>query len=89
MSLQTIQEQLRAKQSTYKAVVKAGKQILSQKSGEDAEILQKRLDELEQKWNKVFQMSANWQQRLEKTRDELSMCLCYIDNFCHNATQYS
>ena len=72
MSLQAVQKQLGAKQSTHKAVGKAGKQVLSQKSGEDAETLQKKLDELEQKWNEVCQMSANWQQRLESTRDELS-----------------
>ena len=61
-----------AKQSTHKAVGKAGKQVLSQKSGEDAETLQNKLDELEQKWNEVCQLSANWQQKLESTRDELS-----------------
>ena len=78
MSLQAIQEQLEAKQSTHKVVSKAGKQALSQKSREDTEILQKKLDELEQKLNEVSQMSANWQQRLENTRDELSKCHCYI-----------
>ena len=78
MSLQAVQKQLGAKQSTHKAVGKAGKQVLSQKSGEDAETLQKKLDELEQKWNEVCQMSANWQQRLESTRDELSKCHCHI-----------
>ena len=78
MSLQAVQEQLRAKQSTHKAVGKAGKQALSQKSGEDAEILQKKLDELKQKWNEVLQMSTNWLQRLENTCDELSKCRCYI-----------
>ena len=59
-------------------MVEAGKQVLSQKSGEDAEILQKKLNKLEQKWNEVFQMSANWQQRLENTRDELSECHCLL-----------
>ena len=50
--------------------------MLSQKSGEDAETLQKKLDELEQKWNEVCQFSANWQQKLESTRDELSKATC-------------
>ena len=45
---------------------------MSQKTGEDAESLQKKLDELGQKWTEVCQMSANWQQKLERTRDELS-----------------
>ena len=51
---------------------KAGKQLLSQKSGEDAETLQRKLDDLEQKWSEVCQLSADWQQKLERTRGELS-----------------
>ena len=78
MSLQAIQEQLEAKQSTHEVVSKAGKQGLLQKSGEDAEILQKNLDKLELMWSEVCQMSANRQERLENTRDELSMCHCCI-----------
>ena len=69
---QAVQKQLGAKQSTHKAVGKAGKQLMSQKSGEDAATLQKKLEDLEQKWNKVCQLSADWQQKLERTRGELS-----------------
>lgn len=71
-----MQKQLGAKQSTHKAVGKAGKQLLSQKTGEDAETLQKKLDDLEHKWSEVCQMSANWQQKLERTREELSKREC-------------
>lgn len=55
---------------------KAGKQLMSQKTGEDAKLLQKKLDELEQKWTEVCQLSADWQQKLERTRDELSKMDC-------------
>lgn len=72
LTSQAVQKQLGAKQSTHKAVGKAGKQLLSQKTGKDAEMLQKKLDELEQKWTEVCQLSANWQQKLERTREELS-----------------
>ena len=61
-----------AKQTTHKAVGKAANQLVSQKTGEDAEMLQKKLDDLEQKWTEVCQLSANWQQKLERTREELS-----------------
>ncbi|XP_065889965.1 microtubule-actin cross-linking factor 1-like isoform X3 [Dysidea avara] len=66
-----LQKQLGAKQSTHKAVGKAGKQLLSQKTGEDGESLKKKLEDLEQKWSDVCMLSADWQQKLEKTRVEL------------------
>lgn len=61
-----------AKQSTHKAVGKAGKQLVAQQTGQEAEALQRKLDDLEQKWNDVCKLSADWQQKLERTREELS-----------------
>ena len=69
---QVLQKQLGAKHSTLKAVGKAGNQLLSQKTGEDGELLKKKLEDLEQKWGDVCTLSADWQQKLEKTRAELS-----------------
>ena len=58
---------------------KAGKQLLSQKTGEDGESLKKKLEDLEQKWSDVCMLSADWQQKLEKTRVELSKhAVCYM-----------
>ena len=70
VSLQAIHKQLGAKQLTYEAVRKAGKQLVSQKNADD-EVLQKKIDDLEQKWNEVCKLSADWQQKLDRIYGEL------------------
>ena len=70
VSLQAIQRQLGAKKLTYTAVMKTSKQLVSQKS-EDDETLQKKLDDLEQKWNEVCKLSADRQQKLDRVYREL------------------
>ena len=59
-------------QSTHEAVERAGKQLVSQQTGENAEALQRNLENLEQKWNEVCQLLAIQQQKLERTHEELS-----------------
>ena len=70
VSLQAIHEQLGTKQLTYEAVTKAGKQLVSQKNADD-EALQKKIDDLEQKWNEVCKLSADRQQKLDRIYGEL------------------
>ena len=68
--LQAIQKQLEAKQFTYTAVRETSKQLVSQKSEYD-ETLQKKLDDLEQKWNEVCKLSTDRQHKLERIYKEL------------------
>ena len=84
VSLQAIHKQLGAKQLTYEAVRKARKQLVSQKNADD-EALQKKIDDLEQKWNEVCKLSANRQQKLDRIYGELgnkkSYCMLIVMHF--------
>ena len=85
VSLQAIHEQLGAKQLTYEAVTKAGKQLVSQKNADDDEALQKKIDDLEQKWNEVCKLSADRQQKLDRIYGELGnkkpYCMLIVMHF--------
>lgn len=63
--LQTLQKQLGAKLSSKNAVVKAGKQLMKHKTGDDKTLLKKKLQNLEKEWEKVCQVSVDRQDRLE------------------------
>ena len=46
-------------------MVKAGKQLMKHKMGEDKAVLKKKLQNLEKEWEKVCQVSVDRQDRLE------------------------
>ena len=69
---QGLQKQLQIKQSTYKTVVEVGKQLLSQNTGEDEESFKRKLEDLEQMWSGICQLSDKRQQKLERSQVELS-----------------
>lgn len=63
--LQAFQKQLGARNSSLNSVLKAGKLLLKQKEGEDAETLQAKLDKAQQMWDSVCQKSVDRQQKLQ------------------------
>ena len=63
--VQTIQKQLGSHLSNKTAVVKAGRQLMKQKTGEDKAVLKKKLQNLEKEWEKVCQVSVDRQDRLD------------------------
>ena len=62
---QTLQKQLGARLTSKNAVVKAGRQLMKHKTGEDKAVLKKKLQQLEKEWEKVCQISVDRQDRLE------------------------
>jgi len=70
--LKAVQKQLQIKQSIHKAVGKAGKQLLSRNTEENHESLEKKLEDLEQKWSDISGLSNKRQLILERTQAELS-----------------
>ena len=63
--MQTLQKQVGARLSSKNAVVKAGRQVMKHKTGEDKALLKKKLQNLEKEWEKVCQVSVDRQDRLE------------------------
>ena len=63
--MQTLQKQLGARLSSKNAVVKAGKQLMKLRTGEDKVLLKKKLQNLEKAWEKVCQVSVDRQDRLD------------------------
>ena len=63
--LQALQKQLGARLSSRNAVVKAGRQLMKDKTGEAKALLKKKLQSLEKEWEKVCQVSVDRQDKLE------------------------
>ena len=62
---QAFQKQLGARNSSLNSVLKAGNLLLKQKEGEDAVVLQNKLDRAQQMWDSVCQKSVDRQQKLQ------------------------
>ena len=63
---QALQKQIGARQAGKNAVVRAGKQLMKHKSGEDKALLKKKLQNLEREWEKVCQVSVDRQDKLDE-----------------------
>ena len=60
-----MQKQLGARLASKNAVVRAGKQLMKHKTGEDKAVLKKKLQNVEKEWEKVCQVSVDRQDKLE------------------------
>lgn len=59
------QRELEGRVVNYKSVVKAGKELMKTKQGNDKNILKRKLAELEEEWQGVCLYSTERQQRIE------------------------
>ena len=60
------QRRLAAKQVTYEAVMKMGKNLLNNAPRNEVPVIQEMLDELRNRWNNLFNKSNNKQRKLEE-----------------------
>ena len=62
---QVFQRELEARSSSHASVIKAGKELMKSKQGDDRSNLKNKMADLEQEWSNVSQMSTARQHKLE------------------------
>ena len=62
---QVFQKELGARSSSHASVIKAGKELMKSKQGEDKSVLKGKMADLEHEWTNVCQMSTAYQHKLE------------------------
>ena len=65
LCLQVFQKELGARSSSHTSVIKAGKELMKSKQGEDKSILKSKMADLDHEWTNVYQMSTAYQHKLE------------------------
>jgi DNA repair exonuclease SbcCD ATPase subunit len=60
-----IQKELNVRTNNYKSVMKAGRELMKSKGGDDRNILKRKLADMEQEWQGVCQLCQNRQVKLE------------------------
>ena len=60
------QRELDARTPNYKSVIKAGRELMKSKQGNDKNVLKRKLADLEQEWNTVCQMCNGRQKKIEE-----------------------
>ncbi len=66
-------KELTAKSSSHTSVIKAGKELLKTKTGEDRNTLKSKMADLDHEWDGVCQMSSDYQHKLETAIKKVGM----------------
>ena len=65
-------KELLARSQSHTSVIKAGKELMKTKRGEDKNILKSKMADLDHEWDGVSQMSTDYQQKLENAIKKVS-----------------